>query len=85
MTDFHGRMMNIQSDGPLLFREGAKSARAVAAEIALEADAEIARLRAALAWYADLPQAWEIKCAGMAYGDLRLLGEKARAALDPKP
>lgn len=42
----------------------------------------IERLEAALRWYANLPEDWEIiTTTGGRMGDLQLLGEKARAAL----
>jgi hypothetical protein len=52
------------------------------------AEARVAELEKALKWYADLPKEWTIKADSLSYGDLHLLGEKARAALatkGPKP
>lgn len=44
--------------------------------------AENERLKVALEWYASLPAEWTINAgAGLTYGNLHLLGEKARAAL----
>jgi hypothetical protein len=45
------------------------------------AEAEVARMRSALDWYANLPKGWTITAGSLTYGDLHLLGEKARAAL----
>lgn len=45
-TDYHGRIMDIEAyEFGLLYKNGHRDARHAAAEIALEADAEIARLR----------------------------------------
>jgi hypothetical protein len=47
MSDYHGRLMNLRTTGrrSVAYREGHRDARHAAAEIANEADAEIARLR----------------------------------------
>lgn len=57
--------------------------RATAAESALAtANARVERLEKALAWYGSLPKDWTINAgAGATYGDLYMLGERARAAL----
>ena len=45
-------------------------------------EAENARLRDVLGWYANLPQEWTVQTeTGLTYGDLKLIGEKARTAL----
>jgi hypothetical protein len=48
MSDYHGQMMNLRTTGrrSVAYREGYVAASHAAAEIASEADAEIARLTA---------------------------------------
>jgi hypothetical protein len=50
MSDYHGRMMNIPAtEWGASYKHGHRDARHAAAEVALEADAEIAALRAVVA------------------------------------
>ena len=48
MSDYHARIMNIPAygDAPFEYKEGHRDARHAAAEIALEAEAEVERLQA---------------------------------------
>jgi chromosome segregation ATPase len=56
MSNYHGRMMNIPTTGrrSVAYREGHRDARHAAAEIASEADAEIASLAAEVAELLDM-------------------------------